>query len=208
MIDINLLPVREAKRKADVRQLGMQFLLAFILAGAGIGFTHSHIVTRISSSEQRIRQMEADIKQFQPQLDQVAAFRKKKASLEKKIEVIEDLDRARSGPVRVMDELASHMPEKLWLTSLTTEGNSISLKGEGMDNELVAVLMRSLNESPYFEKVDLRGTELGNSKEGLKLVKFNVDAVVVSPKAAKPEAPKPAASPARAAKGAQAGEPS
>jgi len=206
MIDINLLPVREAKRKADVRQLGMQFLLAFILAGAGIGFTHSHIVTRISSSEQRIRQMEADIKQFQPQLDQVAAFRKKKAALEKKIEVIEDLDRARSGPVRVMDELASHMPEKLWLTSLTTEGNSISLKGEGMDNELVAVLMRSLNESPYFEKVDLRGTELGNSKEGLKLVKFNVDAMVTSPKPAKPEAaPKPAK---RQAAKAQAGEPS
>ncbi|HEX5065775.1 MAG TPA: PilN domain-containing protein [Myxococcota bacterium] len=204
MIDINLLPVREAKRKADVRQLGMQFLLAFILAGAGIGFTHSHIVTRISASEQRIRQMEADIKQFQPQLDQVAAFRKKKAALEKKIEVIEDLDRARSGPVRVMDELASHMPEKLWLTSLTTEGNSISLKGEGMDNELVAVLMRSLNESPYFEKVDLRGTELGNSKEGLKLVKFNVDAMVTSPKPAKPEAPKPGKRPAKA----RAGEPS
>src|SRR5262245_14434036 len=170
----------------------MQFLLALILGAAGIGFTHSHIVTRISSSEQRIRQMEADIKQFQPQLDQVAAFRKKKAALEKKIEVIEDLDRARSGPVRIMDELASHMPEKLWLTALTTEGNSISLKGEGMDNELVAVLMRSLTESPWFDKVDLRGTELGNSKEGLKLVKFSVDAVVVAPKPAKPEAaPKP-----------------
>jgi type IV pilus assembly protein PilN len=135
--------------------------------------------------------MESDIKQFQPQLDQVAAFRKKKASLEKKIEVIEDLDRARNGPVRVMDELATRMPERLWLTDLRTEGNAIALKGEGMDNELVAVLMRSLNESPYFEKVDLRGTELGNSKEGLKLVKFNVDAMVVSPKPKKAEAAKP-----------------
>lgn len=208
MIDINLLPVREARRKADVRQLGMQFLLAAILAVAGIGFTHSNIVSRISDSEHRIRQMEADIKQFQPQLDQVAAFRKKKASLEKKIEVIDDLDRARSGPVRVMDELASSMPDRVWLTRLSTSGNTISLSGEGMDNELVAVLMRALTESPYFDKVDLRGTELGNSKEGLKLVKFNVDAVVVTPKAAKPEAPKPAANPAGAAAGAQAGEPS
>jgi type IV pilus assembly protein PilN len=202
MIDINLLPVREARRKADVRQLGMQFLLAFILAGAGIGFTHSHIVSRISSSEQRIRQMEADIKQFQPQLDQVAAFRKKKASLEKKIEVIDDLDRARSGPVRVMDELASHMPERVWLTAMRTTGNAISLSGEGMDNELVAVLMRALTESAYFDRVDLRGTELGNSKEGLKLVKFNVDAVVVSPKPTKPEPPK-AAPPAAAAPAAE-----
>jgi len=186
MIDINLLPVREARRKADVRQLGMQVLLAAILGGASIGFLHSHVVSRISETEERIRQMEADIKQFQPQLDQVAAFRKKKASLEKKIEVIEDLDRARTGPVRVMSELASHMPERVWLTNLTTDGNAIKMKGEGMDNELVAVLMRELKESPYFKDVDLQSTELGNSK-GLKVVKFNIEATVASPKPAKPE---------------------
>ncbi|HXK24670.1 MAG TPA: PilN domain-containing protein [Myxococcota bacterium] len=186
MIDINLLPVREARRKADVRQLGMQVLLALILGAASIGFVHSHVVSRISESEERIRQMEADIKQFQPQLDQVAAFRKKKASLEKKIEVIEDLDRARTGPVRVMSELATHMPDRVWLTNLTTDGNAIKMKGEGMDNELVAVLMRALKESPYFDDVDLQGTELGNSKQGLKLVKFNIEATVASPKPAKP----------------------
>ena len=182
MIDINLLPVREARRKADVQQLSMQLLLVLILAAAGIGFTHSNVVARINDSQTRIRQMEADIKQFQPQLDQVAAFRKKKASLEKKIEIIDDLDRQRSGPVRVMDELATHMPERVWLTQLATEGGTVKLRGEGMDNELVAQLMRGLKDSPFFDKVDLQGTELGNSKEGLKLVKFNVEAVVMAPK--------------------------
>ena len=204
MIDINLLPVREARRKADVQQLGMQLLLVLILAAAGIGFTHSNVVARINDSQTRIRQMEADIKQFQPQLDQVAAFRKKKASLEKKIEIIDDLDRQRSGPVRVMDELATHMPERVWITQLATEGGTVKLKGEGMDNELVAQLMRALKDSPFFDKVDLQGTELGNSKEGLKLVKFNVEAVVMAPKTGKSDAKgaAPEAKPARpAAKG-------
>ena len=202
MIDINLLPVREARRKADVQQLGMQLLLVLILATAGIGFMHSSVVARINDSQTRIRQMEADIKQFQPQLDQVAAFRKKKASLEKKIEVIEDLDRARTGPVRVMSELATHMPDRVWLTNLATDGNAIKMKGEGMDNELVAVLMRALKESPYFEDVDLQGTELGNSKQGLKLVKFNIEATVASPKPAKPaDAPSKPGKAAAKAKG-------
>jgi type IV pilus assembly protein PilN len=207
MIEINLLPVREARRKADLRQLGMQLVLVLILATAGIGFMHSNVLAQISESQTRVRQMEADIKQFQPQLDQVAAFRKKKASLEKKIEVIDDLARQRSGPVRVMDELATHMPERVWLTTLATEGSTVKLKGEGMDNELVAQLMRALKESPYFDKVDLQGTELGNSKEGLKLVKFNVEAVVVTPKPATPEAkarPQPKAKPQGKAKRAPA----
>ena len=182
MIEINLLPVREARRKADLRQQGMQFLLVGLLAAACIGFTHSWVTERIGSSQTRIRQMEADIKQFQPQLDQVAAFRKKKAALEKKIDVIDGLDRARSGPVRVMDELARHMPERVWLTNLVTEGSSIRLKGESLDNELVADLLHKLGDSPYFDKVDLQSSELGNSKTGLKLFKFNVEAVIVTPK--------------------------
>jgi type IV pilus assembly protein PilN len=200
MIEINLLPVREARRKADLRQQGMQFLLAMILAVAAIGFTHSHVTDKIEESEARIRQMEADIKQFQPQLDQVAAFRKKKASLEKKIDVIDGLDRARTGPVRVMDELASHMPERVWLTSISTEGNAIKLKGESLDNELVALLLKAMGESPYFSNVDLQSTELGTTKTGgLKIVRFNIEAVVVTPKPDKGKAKgKPAAPPAAA----------
>ena len=64
--------------------------------------------------------MQRDIDQFKPQLEQVAAFRKKKAKLEKKIDVIDELDHARSGPVRVMSELAMRTPERLWLTSVRT----------------------------------------------------------------------------------------
>jgi type IV pilus assembly protein PilN len=190
MIEINLLPVREARRKHDLRQQGMQFLLMGLLAAAGVGFTHSYITDQIQNSQTRIAQMEADIKQFQPQLDQVAAFRKKKASLEKKIDVIDGLDRARTGPVRVMDELSKNMPERVWLTHLVTDGSAIKLKGEGLDNELVAEMLKRLNASPYFDRVDLQSSELGESKTGLNIFKFNVEAVIVSPKPKKPAAAK------------------
>ena len=97
MIEINLLPVREARRAADIRQQFMQLLLVLILVGGGVAYVHSRISSEIEGVKARIVQMESDIKQFQPQLDQVAAFRKKKANLEKKIDVIDNLDRARRG---------------------------------------------------------------------------------------------------------------
>ena len=185
MIEINLLPVREARRKADLRQQLMQVVLVLILVAAVIGFVHSHVTSQIESTQRRIYQMEADIKQFQPQLDQVAAFRKKKANLEKKIDVIDGLDRARRGPVRVLDELSTHAPQRLWLTSLTSNGNTIQLKGESLDNELVAVLLHALGESPFFEKVDLDSTELGGGKDGLKIVSFKLQAEIANPKPGK-----------------------
>jgi len=182
MIEINLLPVREARRAADLRQQLMQLLLVLILLGGSIAYVHSRISSEISSVRGRIVQMESDIKQFQPQLDQVAAFRKKKASLEKKIDVIDGLDRARKGPVRVMHELAAHTPQRLWLTNLSTKGPALTLAGESLDNELVASLLHALNESPYFSGVDLNNTKLADGGGGLKVVKFSLEAILETPK--------------------------
>jgi len=182
MIQINLLPVREERRAADVRHQVMQLCLALLVAGVGIGFVHSRISDQIKQTRERVTQMQRDIEQFKPQLDQVDAFRQKKANLEKKIDVIDGLDRARSGPVRVLDELATHTPERLWLTGVTTKGAQIELQGESLDNELVAVFLRALGESPYFDQVDLDGTELGKGAGGLKVVSFSIRAVMVAPK--------------------------
>jgi type IV pilus assembly protein PilN len=180
MLEINLLPVREARRKADLRQYFMQLLLVMIVTGGGIALVESRISDRIDRTEARVRQMQNDIDQFKPQLDQVAAFKKRKAELEKKIDVIDGLDKARSGPVRVMDELATRTPDRLWLTQVSTRGTSISLDGESLDNELVALFLRRLGESAYFDDVDLDSTQLANSG-GLRVVKFKIRAELVRP---------------------------
>ena len=134
-------------------------------------------------SNGRIHQMQRDIDQYKPQLDQVAAFRAKKSELENKIGVIEELDHARSGPVRLLSELASRTPERLWLTSLSTKGSVIMMKGQSLDNDLLALFLRRLGESAYFEDVDLDKTELGKQRGGLRLMNFSVRAVLVNPDA-------------------------
>jgi len=199
MIEINLLPVREAKRAADLRQQLMQLLLVLLFVGAGIGFVNSEMNDRLVLARARVVQMQRDIDQFKPQLEQVAAFRKKKAELEKKIDVIDELDRARSGPVRVMSELASRAPDRLWLTAVSTDGGSIKLKGASLDNELVAVFLRGLSDSEYFDNVDLDGTKLESGSGDLKTVSFGIRANLVTPKedeekkAPAPQATAPAA---------------
>jgi type IV pilus assembly protein PilN len=184
MIEVNLLPVREARRAADLRQQLMQLLLVMLVVFGGIGFVHSEMSERVSLSKARVAQMQRDIDQFKPQIEQVAAFRKKKAELEKKIGVIGDLDRARSGPVRVMSELAAQTPKRLWLTSVTTKGGRIKLKGESMDNELVAVFLRGLGDSMYFTNVDLDGTKLEGGSGDMRVVSFEINASIANPKPA------------------------
>jgi type IV pilus assembly protein PilN len=181
MIEINLLPVREARRAADLRQQVTQVFLMLLVVGGGVGFVHSEMNEKVTVAQGRVSQMQRDIDQFKPQLEQVAAFRKKKAKLEKKIDVIDELDRARSGPVRVMGELAMRTPERLWLKSVKTSGGTIKINGSSLDNELVAVFLRGLGDSEYFDEVDLDGTKLEGGRGNLKVVGFGVQAQIVIP---------------------------
>jgi type IV pilus assembly protein PilN len=188
MIEINLLPVREARRKADLRDVLMQLVLALLITIGGATIVHSRISDELNLAAARVRQMETDIEQFKPQLAKVAEFRKRKANLQKKIDVIDGLDRARSGPVRIMDELAIRTPNRLWIKSLVTKGTTITLKGESLDNEIVAQFLKALGESDQFINVELDSTELGKDKDGLRLVSFHIHAQLVAPTGAEKKA--------------------
>lgn len=196
MIRINLLPVREARRKADVRSqllmIAASAALSLVLA-AGV---HQLLRSQIADARQRIGALNQQLAQFKPQQEQVDAFKAKKADIEQKLAVIERLERSRSGPVHILDELASRTPERVWLTLLSANDGQIELKGMSLDNELVALFLTALNDSPYFTGVELKETEL-QLVDSLKLNTFRIVARLESPDAPGAEAT-PAVAPAAA----------
>lgn len=186
MIEINLLPIREERRKADLRQfavlLGATFLGSVVLAGA----VHMKALGDLSGARTELASTQAELEQFKPQLEQVEAYRATKQAIEEKLGVIEELDLSRSGPVHVLDELAVHSPERLWVTSIEASQGAITVKGMSLDNELVALFMTSLADSPYFARVELLETE-ATDVEGLRLNRFELSAQLVSPRRPVPE---------------------
>jgi hypothetical protein len=60
------------------------------------------------------------------------------------------------------------------------------LQGRSLDNDLVAVFLRSLSESEYFDEVDLDKTELSGDRGGLRLVSFSIRALLVNPHSTPP----------------------
>lgn len=197
MIRINLLPVREARRKADLQQQ------AAIAAGALVAsivlcvLLHGVMIARVAGAEGRVAGMNQQIEQFKPQLAQVEEFRKKKADVQQKLGVILRLDKSRSGPVHMLDELVTHSPERLWLTELDAAKGSVTVKGMSLDNESIAQFLTSLNDSAYFERVELDETEL-SERGGFKLNAFKIHAALTVPGVDDDAATAPAARPARA----------
>ena len=191
MIEINLLPHREAKRAADLRRTAGIFVLGLVVVGGTIAIIDRSTHRDQLAAEASVRQLEADIARYRPEEEQVAVFKEKRSELEDKIDVIKGLDRARSGPVRILDALTNSTPDRLWLTALSTEGIQIKMEGESLDTGVVADFLRSLNASPYFSDVDLERTSSGSQVEGVKLVHFIITAALADPGAEEDEAGEP-----------------
>ncbi len=174
IIEINLLPHREAKRVADLRQTAAVLVLGSVLLIGSIYFVHGDIQSQGEEIRLTVRQLEADLERFKPQQEKVKVFKARRSALANKLDIIKGLDEQRTGPVRIMDELGSRTPERLWLTKLRFKDNSITLDGSSTDTGVVADFLRNLNESSVFQSVDLNKTMRGKMMQGVKVVNFTI----------------------------------
>jgi type IV pilus assembly protein PilN len=174
MIEINLMPHREARKIAELRQTVALLLLGLILFGGGIFFVATGMSGDLDRAETTVSQLEAAIEQFKPQQKQVASFKEKRKKLESKLDVIKGLEAQRTGPVRLLAEVSDLVPERLWLNLLSTKGAQVTIEGSSIDTGIVADFLRSLNQSELFSDIDLKKTEGGKEVQGVRLVKFKI----------------------------------
>jgi type IV pilus assembly protein PilN len=175
VIRINLLPVREARRAANMRKQGL--LLAFA-AGAGVAvclLISTWMAARIAHERALIAKSEADLKKLESTLAEVKKYQSEQEEIEQKLAIIDQIEAARMGPVKIMDELASRIPQRVWLTRMTEKSGNLELEGRSIDAEVVADFAAVLEESPMLTQVDLKETHL-EEVEGLKLSAFKMTA--------------------------------
>jgi len=173
MIQINLLPIREARRRAGIRQQAMVLGLA-----AGLGllvcvWIHVSIATKQNAQLRQIAVAKSELKELEVTRARVEKFRSEREEIERKLKIIDTLEMNRTGPVRIMDEIAMRIPKRMWLTELTMDQGVLTLEGESLDAEIVAAFLTSLAESELISDVELESTRL-EEREGLKLNSFAI----------------------------------
>jgi type IV pilus assembly protein PilN len=162
MIRINLLPLKETERA-----LGRRQQLSLIALGSAIALLIMVVPfiiqgRQIAALDNQIEQLNRDIQGYNAQVREVHELDRLKKEVQAKLRVIEDLNRKRRGPSRVLDDLSAATPENLWLIDFGEAGGQATLIGLALDNETIARFMRQLQDSPYFYGVDLVETSRTN----------------------------------------------
>src|SRR5690606_25538168 len=133
--------------------------------------------TELNEAEQKTELYRTQLAELDRKHKEATRLAKLRDELEAKLDTIAVLERQRTGPVRVLEDLSDATPDKLWLTEMRESGGSLSLLGRGLDNQTIALFMQRLEESPYFNQVDLVETKQVEDGKA-KLKEFSIRAVV------------------------------
>lgn len=182
MLRINLLPIRQLRKRAKARNQIISFItlliFLFLILGA-VGFLQS---TKNQSIESSIATLNKEKKKYAPTLAKIKKLEKVKLDLENKIRIIKQLKRDSSVTVHILDEVAKKVDSKrMWLKSLKQKGTNLSLTGVALDNRTVAQFMDALKESPYISVVNLSNASL-TKVSGRDLKSFSLACSIISPK--------------------------
>lgn len=171
MIKINLLSegkrpaaVRKAKVPAALRlegqdvgqwMLGLGMLLG-IVALALFWWIWSQ---RVEAKQQEVTEAQREVDALASVIKEVEDYKAKKAELERKIGIINDLKANQRGPVRVMDYVSRALPELLWLDQMSMNADTIRIEGRAFNTNAVANLIENLDKVPEFDEPTLKSTE-------------------------------------------------
>ncbi len=178
MIKINLLPVRAAKRKESARQqaviLAGSLVLVLLIALAA----WSYFLIRINSANDEISKANQELSELKAKIGKINELEKLKAEVTKKLDVLTQLRRERTGPVNRLLTISQAVPERLWLTGYSESGTTVTVSGVAFTEELIADFMRNIEQSPDFMNVELVVSEqvmVSNMKLKKFELRFNLE---------------------------------
>jgi type IV pilus assembly protein PilN len=171
MIRINLLPFRAARKKENIRKQISIYVLSVVCLVTLMGYLFIDLSREIKALEADKAAKKKELATYAETTKKIKEIRSKISEIQAKLDVIKELEKKKTGPVHLLDELAMAVPkEKLWLSSLTEAKGVLTLAGTAMDNDTVALFMTNLENAEHILSVDLESTRL----KSLPKYKLNV----------------------------------
>ena len=159
MIYINLLPVRQIKKKIQAQKQVFGMVATLLAVLAVLGLTAFVLGLKVDELNGTIAELQREKAKYQTTINQIEQLKRDQALLETKLNTISSLKKGSQLAVRVMDELANLTPSsRIWLSSMSFNGATLYIAATALDNATIADYMETIVTSPYFATAELSGT--------------------------------------------------
>jgi type IV pilus assembly protein PilN len=157
LIKINLLTVdRERTKRKATFQIGQKITVAcsFILVAAAlvVGWWFWSLQRQSATLDQEIADAERETQRLQSVIQQVSQFEARRAQLQQRVTLIEELRKGQTGPVHLLDQISKSLPESMWLIELRQVASEITLEGNCTSLNALSDFVSALEASNLFER--------------------------------------------------------
>jgi Tfp pilus assembly protein PilN len=122
------------------------------LIAAGWWFVESN---KLAEKKGLVASKTVEAQKLEKIIKQVEGYQKQKESLQKRIDVINQLKQNQKGPVRLMDRVSQDLPDLVWLDKMSIGGGVVTIDGRGLNPNAIANFVENVKNDPMFEEPDL-----------------------------------------------------
>lgn len=176
MLRINLLPTKANKKQATAKNELYLVMASFLVLLLGLYAAYWYQGREVDALDGRIATATAEVAALKKDVVRVEEFKKKAATLEQKIGVIEKLKKQKVGPAHMLDDLATILTDepKVWLTRIAEKDGLMTLEGEAMEHSNISDFQLALQRrSKFFRDIRLELVET-KARDGVNILSWRI----------------------------------
>lgn len=200
MIRVNLLPIKKARRRSAARNQLLLFAALILVELAVCTVIYLSVSNRLESLKAELNRNQQLVQQAEEAEADAIALDERQQKLAQQLEVLQDLEGARTGPVRMLDELQAMLSpprsteegyaqarrnwntewdtRRLWVQSLKESGEGFEMTGYAVNADDVAEFLQRLTTANYVFDIQLDYVKATNPGGGGgatgRMVEFHV----------------------------------
>ncbi|MCL2915311.1 PilN domain-containing protein [Shewanella corallii] len=179
MANINLLPWREEAREKQQREYIGILVLVFLVSSLLVYLSLTVIDLMTDEQRGRNQYLKSEISLLEKQIAEIREIRDRKKDIERRTEIILDLQQARNLPTHVLDEVVRIVPPGIYLNSIEKKGSMLWIDGRSESNNNVANMMRKVETSPWLREPNMQSI-VSQAEAMRQLQRFNLNISVIN----------------------------
>ena len=197
MIRINLLASeRKVAKKAFAFDTAQRVTAAcaatLVLAAGTAAWRYWQVTADAAHVDEQISEAQRETARLHTVIMQVQQFEQRKAQLQQRVTLIEQLRKDQIGPVHMLDQISQALPPTVWLSEIkqTANAGEVLIDGRSLSLTGLSDFVANLERTGYFQRsVEIVSSTTELAPNQPEVIKFQIKAVF---NAAGPSAPRTA----------------
>lgn len=197
MIRVNLLPIKKARRRSEGRTQLAVFAGLVLLQCVLLAVIYLDLSSQVDDLKQEVAVNQREVSAAEKELESTKVLEAKQTEQQKQVDILNELEEKRTGPVRLLDELQAVLspprneaerhararmnwnvewdPRRLWIESWSEADGTFQMTGLALNADDVAEYLERLTSARYFDRIQLNFVKaVSATKDSVDLVDFSI----------------------------------